>query len=97
MSPGATSTQFLNPSRDGDSTTSLGSLVQGLTTVSVKNFFLISNLNLPWCSLRPLLSLHPGYFSCSPAACQPGPAGKRLRGSRRHGLVSPGGTWRLGI
>jgi len=37
--------------QDGDSTTSLGSLFQCLT-LSVK-FFLISNLNLPWCNLRP--------------------------------------------
>jgi len=33
------STRFLNTSRDGDSTTSLGSLFQCLTTLSVKNFF----------------------------------------------------------
>ena len=45
---------FLNPSRDGDSPTALGSLVQGLTTHSVKTFFLISNLNLPRSNLRPL-------------------------------------------
>ncbi|KAK4826770.1 hypothetical protein QYF61_011397 [Mycteria americana] len=32
---------------DGDSTTSLGSLFQCLTTLLVKKFFLISNLNLP--------------------------------------------------
>jgi len=31
----------------GDSTTSLGSLFQCLTTLSVKKLFLISNLNLP--------------------------------------------------
>jgi len=31
---------------DGDSTTSMGSLFQCLTTLSVKKFFLISNLNL---------------------------------------------------
>ena len=42
---------FLNTSRDGDS---LGSLFQCLTTLSVKKFFLISNLNLPWQNLRPL-------------------------------------------
>ncbi|KAK4822235.1 hypothetical protein QYF61_011876 [Mycteria americana] len=39
--------------RDGDSTTSLGSLFQCLTTLSVKKFFLTSNLNLPWLNLRP--------------------------------------------
>jgi len=38
---------FLNTSKDGDSVTSLGSLFQRLTTLSVKKFFLISNLNLP--------------------------------------------------
>ena len=41
------STRFLNISRDGDSTTSLGSLFQCLTILSVKKFFLVSNLNLP--------------------------------------------------
>jgi len=54
MSWSTTSPLFLNPSRDGDSTTALGSLVQCLTTLSVKTFFLISTLNLPWCCLRPL-------------------------------------------
>ena len=48
-----TSKWFLNTSRDGDSTTSLGSLFQCLTTLSANNFFLISNLNLPWCILKP--------------------------------------------
>jgi len=38
---------FLKTSGDGDFTTSLGSLFQCLTTLSVKKFFLISNLNLP--------------------------------------------------
>ena len=42
MSPSATATRFLNPSRDGDSPTALGSLGQGLATLSVKKFFLIS-------------------------------------------------------
>jgi len=41
------STCFLNTSRDSDSTTSLGSLFQCFTSLSVKNFFLICNLNLP--------------------------------------------------
>ena len=54
MSWSAPSTCFLSTSRDGDSTTSLGSLVQCLTTLSVKKFFLISNPNLPWRNLRPL-------------------------------------------
>ncbi|KAK4824318.1 LOW QUALITY PROTEIN: hypothetical protein QYF61_013593 [Mycteria americana] len=42
-----------SPLRGGDSTTSLGSLFQCLTTLSVKKFFLIPNLSLPWCNLRP--------------------------------------------
>ena len=58
-----TSRQFLNTSRNGDSSTSLGSLFQCSSPLSEKKFFLISNLNLPWCNLRPLplvLSLLPG-------------------------------------
>ena len=38
MSQSATSTRFLNPSRDGDSTTALGSLFQCLTTLSKEIF-----------------------------------------------------------
>ena len=53
MSLSTTSRWFLNTFRDGDSTTYLGSLFQCLTTLSVKKFFLISNLNLPWLNLRP--------------------------------------------
>lgn len=37
--------------RDGDSITFFGSPSQCLSTLSVKRFFLISNLNLPWYSL----------------------------------------------
>jgi len=37
----------------GTPTTALGSLLQCLATLSVKKFFLISNLNLSWCNLRP--------------------------------------------
>jgi len=49
----ATSPVFLNTSKDGDSTTSLGSPFQHLTTLWEKKFFLISNLSLPWCNFRP--------------------------------------------
>jgi len=55
--------RFLNTSRDGDLTASLGSLCQCITTLSEVNFFLISNLNLPWHNLRTfslVLSLLPG-------------------------------------
>jgi len=44
--PKATSTRFLNISRDGDSTTALGSLFQCLTTLSVEKY----SLPLPQCS-----------------------------------------------
>jgi len=45
MSLSTTSKQILNTFRDGDSTISQESLSQYLPTVSVKTFFLISNLN----------------------------------------------------
>ena len=50
-----TSTSFLNTSREDDSTTCPGSLFWSLTIFSEKKFTLISNLNLSWCNLRPLL------------------------------------------
>jgi len=53
MSLSTTSKWFLNTSRDGHSTTSLGTPCQCLTTLSVKKCFLIFNLNLPWHNLRP--------------------------------------------
>jgi len=43
----------LNASRDGASTASLGNLFQCVTTLCVKNFLLISKLNLPYLSLKP--------------------------------------------
>ena len=55
---------------DGASTTSLGYLLQCLTTVIVKNVFLMSNLNLPSFSLKPLplvLSLEALVKSLSPS------------------------------
>jgi len=58
----ATSSLALNASRDGASTASLGNLFQCVTTLWVKNFLLISNLNLPCLSLKPfplVLSLFP--------------------------------------
>ena len=57
----------------GAATASLGNLGQGLTTLRVKNFFLISNLNLSCCSLKPLLlvlSLHALVKSPSPPLSQ---------------------------
>jgi len=48
-----TSMCLLNTSRDGDSATSLGSLFQCSITLSVKKFFLMTDLNLLWSNLRP--------------------------------------------
>ncbi|KAK4831181.1 LOW QUALITY PROTEIN: hypothetical protein QYF61_015913 [Mycteria americana] len=64
----------LGAARDGDSTTSLGSLFQCLTTLSVKKFFLISSLNLPWHNLRPfplVLSLVTWEKRPTPTSLQP--------------------------
>lgn len=57
MSLSATFTHILNTSRDDDidTTTFLGSLFQRFMTLSVNKCFLIFNLNLPWCNLRPFL------------------------------------------
>jgi len=63
----------LNAAGEGASTASLGSLCQCLTNPTVKNFSLISNLNLPSSSLEPLplvLSLHALVKSPSPAFLQ---------------------------
>jgi len=60
----------LNTAREGAATASLGSLGQGLETLTVKNFLLISCLNLPSFSLKPLpflLSLQALIKSPSPA------------------------------
>ena len=51
----APSSLTLGVSRDGASTTSLGNLLQCLITLTVTNFFLTSNLNLPSFSLKHLL------------------------------------------
>jgi len=45
----------LNVSKHGTSTTSLGNPLQCFTTLTAKNLFLISSLNLPSLSLKPLL------------------------------------------
>uniref|UniRef100_A0A8C8RN79 Kinesin-like protein unc-104 n=1 Tax=Pelusios castaneus TaxID=367368 RepID=A0A8C8RN79_9SAUR len=49
------SNRTLNVSKDRDSTTSLGNPFQCFTTLLVRKFFLISNLDLPSCNLKPLL------------------------------------------
>ena len=66
----APSNLALNPAREGAATASLANLGQGLTTLMGKNFFPISNLNLPSFSLEPfplVLSLHPLVQSPSPS------------------------------
>jgi len=70
----APSNLALNTARKRAATASLGNMCQGLNTLTVKNFFLISNLNLPSCSLQPLplvLSLHALVKSPSPSFLQP--------------------------
>jgi len=65
----APSSLALNTAREGAAAASLGNLGQCLTTLMGKNFFLISNLNLPSFSLElfPLaLSLHTLVKSPSP-------------------------------
>jgi len=49
----APSNLALNTAREGAAIASLGNLGQGLTTLMVKNFFLIFNLDLPSFSLKP--------------------------------------------
>jgi len=66
----APSNLALNTAREGAATASLGNLCQCLNTLTVKNFFLVSNLNLPSVSLKPLplvLSLHALVKSPCPA------------------------------
>jgi len=59
----APSNLALNTAREGASTASLGNLFQCLTTPILKNFFLISNLNIPsfflkWCYFQRSLSIN---------------------------------------
>jgi len=49
----APSNLALSTGREGAATASLGNQGQGLTTLTGKNFFLISNLSLPSFSLKP--------------------------------------------
>ena len=84
MALSTTSKWFLSTFRDGDSTTSLGSLFHCLTTLSVKKCFLISHLNLPWCNLRPFpLILSPVRRD------QPQSRSNHLSGIWRQNNVSP--------
>ena len=69
--PRATSSLALNSYRDGASTASLDNLFQCITILYVKNFLLISNLNLPFIKIpltasgvviREISIYHFGYF-----------------------------------
>lgn len=53
VSPSTRFRCLLTTSRDGNSITSLGNLFQCPITITVKFFFLISNLNLPCLNSRP--------------------------------------------
>lgn len=77
MSLSAIPTPPLNISRGGNSTTFLGSLLQCLTTLSGKKFFLISSVNFSWCNLRPFVHIlllgrrvHLALCSCQGAFLQ---------------------------
>jgi len=68
--PRATSSLALNASTEGASTASFGNLFQCVTTLCVKNFLRISNLNIPCHSLKPcplVLSLSTLTNSCYPS------------------------------
>ena len=58
------SRRVLNISREGDSTTPLGSLFQCSITLRGKKFFLIFSWNFLCFSLYPLLSFFPSYHAC---------------------------------
>lgn len=51
------SKSLLNIDRHGSSITSIGSLLQCLTTLPVEKFFITSSLNLPWGNFLPFLCI----------------------------------------
>jgi len=70
----APSNLAFHTSREQAATASLGNLLQCFTTLMVKKFFLIPNLNLPSFSLESLplvLSLHTLAKSPSPSFLKP--------------------------
>ena len=80
MSLSATSTNFLNISRDSDSTTSLGSLFQCLTTLSEKFFVIPYMKTMKWVKIvaaLPCASLPSSHGSSAPG----GVANHHLMGS----------------
>jgi len=87
----APSNLALNTAREGAATASLGNPGQGLTTLTVKNFFLTSNLNLTSFSLKPLpLVLSLLVKSPSPAVLQAPSGTGRPQSGLPGGFSSPG-------
>uniref|UniRef100_A0A8C2T2L6 P53 and DNA damage regulated 1 n=2 Tax=Coturnix japonica TaxID=93934 RepID=A0A8C2T2L6_COTJA len=86
----APSNLALNTSKDGASTTSLGSLFQALTTLLVKNFPLTSNLNLPSFNSKPFprVLLLSAIDTAIPAVST---RGRSTRNSGSRPLLPPGG------
>jgi len=86
----------LNSSKEAASKTSLGILFQWFTTRIVKNFFLLSNLNLPSFTLKPLplvLSLQVPLKSLSPFFLWVSLSTERLRKGVPRVFSSPG--WKI--
>jgi len=70
----APSNLTLNVSRDGASVTTLANLFQCFTTIIMKKFYLLSNVNLPSLSLKPsspILLQQALLKSLSPSFLQP--------------------------
>lgn len=84
MSSSAISTHFLSISRDGDFTSPLGKLFQCFKILSIEKFFLLLNLNLPWCTLRTFLLI----LSLSTWEKRLTPTNSLLSGSNRSDKVS---------
>lgn len=98
MSLNATSTQLLNPSRNGDSYTALGNLCQGWTTLFMEKNSTISNLNLPWHTLMlfPLvLSLVTWQKTLTPTWL-PSPVRELWREKDLHSPCCDG-TWKIWV
>jgi len=77
----APSNLALNPAREGAATASLDNLGQGFTTLRVRNFFLMSNLNPPLFQLKAI----------TPCPVTPCPCQNPLSSS----LAASSGTGRL--
>lgn len=83
----------LNTDRLEASTSSLCSLLQYLTTLSVRKYFLMSSVNLPWYSIKPLyiLSLDPEEERSAPPS--PLPSSGNCRKQWSHSSASFSTSW----